>query len=274
MKKLITTVILAAAFIACDSTGKVQRTDKLENNDQKMGYAYGMNVGDQVKNYSENAEEGKELDYAEVERGLLDYLKMNDKKRNSYATGQNIGQSFSTFIENQNLEGVVDMNIMAQGLIDYLKGGETLFSNDSIRPFMDEYIRNRAMAEQQKNLDAGQKFLEDKKKDSKIQITGSGLLYEVIQEGEGESPTIDSQVTVNYIGKTIDGKTFDESKGEPVTFPLGGVIRGWQEGLQLMKPGAKYKFYIPAELAYGQYGSGPIGPNETLIFDVELISFE
>jgi FKBP-type peptidyl-prolyl cis-trans isomerase len=166
------------------------------------------------------------------------------------------------------------MNIMAQGLIDYLKGGETLFSNDSIRPFMDEYIRNRAMAEQQKNLDAGQKFLEDKKKDSKIQVTESGLLYEVIQEGEGESPTIDSQVTVNYIGKTIDGKTFDESKGEPVTFPLGGVIRGWQEGLQLMKPGAKYKFYIPAELAYGQYGSGPIGPNETLIFDVELISFE
>ena len=76
MRKLITTVILAAAFIACDSTGKVQRTDKLENNDQKMGYAYGMNVGDQVKNYSENAEEGKELDYAEVERGLLDYLKI------------------------------------------------------------------------------------------------------------------------------------------------------------------------------------------------------
>lgn len=274
MRKIITTVIVAAFFVACDSTAKVKRTDKLESDDQKMGYAYGMNIGEQVKKYSESLDEGKQLDFAEIEKGLYDYLNMDEKKKVSYATGQNIGQSFTSFLENQELEGVVDMEIMAQGLMDYLKENEMLFSNDSVRSFMDQYIRDKAVERQQKNLTTGQNFIEEKQKEANVIATESGLLYEVIKEGEGGSPTIDSRVTVHYVGKTIDGKTFDESKEEPVSFPLSGVIKGWQEGLQLMSPGAKYKFYIPAELAYGEYGSGPIGPNETLIFDVELISFE
>jgi FKBP-type peptidyl-prolyl cis-trans isomerase FkpA len=125
------------------------------------------------------------------------------------------------------------------------------------------------------NKAAGEKFLAENAKKPTVKTTASGLQYEVLTEGKGTTkPTASSNVTVHYRGTNIEGKEFDSSysRGEPTSFPLSGVIPGWTEGVQLMTEGAKYKFYIPSNLAYGENGAGgAIGPNETLIFEVELI---
>lgn len=121
------------------------------------------------------------------------------------------------------------------------------------------------------------RFLDQNKEREGVKVTKSGLQYEVIKEGSGQSPKPESSVTVNYEGKLINGTVFDSSykRGQPATFGVSQVIAGWTEGLQLMKPGAIYNFYIPAKLAYGSQGAGDlIGPNECLIFKVELISVQ
>ena len=127
------------------------------------------------------------------------------------------------------------------------------------------------------NKAAGEAFLAENAKKTTIVSTASGLQYEIIEQGEGTSPSATDNVTVHYKGTTIDGTVFDSSydRGTPATFPLNRVIAGWTEGLQLMKEGAKYRFYIPSELAYGERGAGKdIGPNSALIFDVELIKVQ
>lgn len=130
----------------------------------------------------------------------------------------------------------------------------------------------------EENKAAGIAFLAANAKKSNIVTTNSGLQYEVLAAGTGtKSPSATDNVTVHYKGTSIDGKEFDSSysRGEPATFPLNGVIPGWTEGVQLMKEGAKYRFYIPSELAYGERGAGrTIGPNSALIFDVELIKIQ
>ncbi|HLV23472.1 MAG TPA: FKBP-type peptidyl-prolyl cis-trans isomerase [Moheibacter sp.] len=277
MKKIITTVILAAVVVSCNQSGSsMGAIDKLENKDQKAGYAYGMSIGEQVQNYSASLKEDS-LNYAELEKGILDYLKADKKTRDSYSTGQQIGKNIQDFIKMQKLEGVVEEKYIVQGLMDVVKKKDALFAKDSIDGFMRQYMQDNVTRLQTANLEKGNKFLEEKKKDSKVKATESGLLYEVVSEGTGEAPNENSIVEVNYSGKTVDGKEFDASKkDEPAKFPLRNVIQGWKEGLQLMKVGSKYKFYIPANLAYGEFGdpSGKIGPNEVLIFDVELVSAE
>lgn len=128
------------------------------------------------------------------------------------------------------------------------------------------------------NKAAGAAFLAENTKKANIVTTASGLQYEVLTPGKGKaSPSATSNVTVHYKGTTLDGKEFDSSysRGEPATFPLNRVIPGWTEGVQLMKEGAKYRFFIPSELAYGEQGAGrDIGPNATLIFDIELIKIQ
>jgi FKBP-type peptidyl-prolyl cis-trans isomerase len=124
------------------------------------------------------------------------------------------------------------------------------------------------------NQAAGLAFLAENAKKEGVSTTPSGLQYEILTEGTGARPSATDKVTVHYQGTTIDGKEFDSSykRGESISFPLNGVIAGWTEGLQLMQEGAKYRLYIPSELAYGANGAGSdIGPNSTLIFDVELI---
>ena len=135
---------------------------------------------------------------------------------------------------------------------------------------------NMSVAEQ--NARAATRYLEEARQLDGIQVTGSGLMYQVIEDGEGDKPNAASMVTVHYEGTFPDGEVFDSSvaRGTPATFPLSRVIPGWTEGVQLMSPGAKYKFHIPPSLAYGATGTpgGPIGPNQALVFTVELISFE
>jgi len=130
----------------------------------------------------------------------------------------------------------------------------------------------------EENKAAGLAFLTANAKKSNIVTTASGLQYQILTAGTGnKSPSATDSVTVHYKGATLDGEEFDSSysRGEPATFPLNQVIPGWTEGVQLMKEGAKYRFYIPSELAYGENGAGRlIGPNATLIFDVELIKIQ
>jgi FKBP-type peptidyl-prolyl cis-trans isomerase FkpA len=129
----------------------------------------------------------------------------------------------------------------------------------------------------EENKAAGEAFLAENAKKPNITMTASGLQYEILKKGEGATPSATDNVTVHYKGTTIDGNEFDSSysRGEPATFPLNRVIPGWTEGVQLMQEGAKYRFYIPSELAYGAHGAGRlIGPNSTLIFDVELIKIQ
>ena len=124
------------------------------------------------------------------------------------------------------------------------------------------------------NTKIGEAFLAENAKKSGVITQASGLQYQVLQQGSGKSPATKSKVSVNYEGRLIDGTVFDSSfaRGEAVEFPVNQVIQGWTEGLQLMKEGAKYRFFIPAKLAYGEIGAGDsIGPNSTLIFDVELL---
>lgn len=128
----------------------------------------------------------------------------------------------------------------------------------------------------EENKAAGESFLAENTKKDNIVTTASGLQYEILTEGEGPSPSSTTSVTVHYKGTTLDGKEFDSSysRNAPATFPLNRVIAGWTEGLQLMNVGAKYRFFIPSELAYGQRGAGAdIGPNAALIFEVELLKF-
>lgn len=198
-----------------------------------------------------------------------------DSEKVSYVLGQNVGSSL------KQLETEIDLAAFTQGLRDTLEGRQPLLSEEEAEQVMqafsikrqEEYQR-KADELSEKNQTEGQEFLEQNKSKAGVKTTASGLQYEVLQEGSGPQPKATDEVTVHYRGMLIDGKEFDSSykRGEPTTFPLNRVIPGWTEGVQLMKVGSKYKFYIPPQLAYGERGAGDvIGPNATLIFEVELI---
>ncbi len=198
------------------------------------------------------------------------------KSRISYTIGVNIGQDFKT----QKMD--VDTDVLLMGLKDSLAGKELRLTEEEmvaeIQTFQQE-MQAKMAAEMEsmvaKNQTEGETFLAENAKQEGVVVTESGLQYKVIEAGEGDSPGAADVATVHYRGTLIDGTQFDSSydRGQPATFPVGGVIAGWTEALQLMKPGAKWQLVIPAELAYGERGAGQdIGPNATLIFDVELVS--
>jgi len=200
------------------------------------------------------------------------------KNRISYTIGVNIGQDFKS----QNMD--VDPDLLLMGLKDTLSGKELQLTEEEmvqeIQNFQQEMQAKMAAEMEEKaaeNKASGEAFLAENAKQEGVVVTESGLQYKIIEPGQGDSPGPADVATVHYRGTLIDGTQFDSSydRGQPASFPVGGVIAGWSEALQLMKPGAKWQLSIPAELAYGERGAGQdIGPNSTLLFDVELISVE
>lgn len=206
-------------------------------------------------------------------------LELKDQKdKVSYSIGINIGNN----LKRQSVE--VNPDILLQGIKDVLSGGKTLMTDKEVAETMMNF-QKELMAKQQarmkdlgeKNKKEGEAFLAENKKKEGVISLPSGLQYKIIKEGEGKTPTANDTVTVHYRGTLIDGKEFDSSytRGQPVSFPVKGVIPGFSEALQLMKPGSKWQLFIPSNLAYGERGPGEeIGPNATLIFDIELISIK
>jgi len=192
----------------------------------------------------------------------------------SYAVGLQIGQSMLQ----GGLDSTTNIDLVAKAIYDVLNNKKPLFGGDTLTSVIMKHFNPQAYTMMKDNETKGKKFFEENAKKPGVKTTASGLQYEVITEGTGPKPKASDEVTVDYIGSLLDGTEFDSSikRGKPASFPLNGVIPGWTEGLQLMSVGSKYKLYIPGKLAYGAQGQqqAGIGPNETLVFDVELKSID
>jgi FKBP-type peptidyl-prolyl cis-trans isomerase FklB len=194
----------------------------------------------------------------------------DQKDKVSYSIGMQIGFNLSR----QNVQ--VNADVLSAGIKDAIAGKPQL-TPDQVKEIMAAFekdMEQKQKAAGEKNAAEGTKFLEENKKKEGVKATASGLQYKAIKEGAGAQPKATDTVTVNYRGTTISGTEFDSSykRGQPATFPLNGVIKGWTEALQLMKVGSKYQLFIPPTLAYGERAVGPeIPPNSTLIFEVELL---
>jgi FKBP-type peptidyl-prolyl cis-trans isomerase FkpA len=200
-----------------------------------------------------------------------------DRQKISYMVGMDIGRGLTQIKDD------IDIKVVEQALEATLKGEKTTMTQEEALQVRQAYMQQmqaKRVTEQkaaaEKNKTEGTAFLAKNKSKSGVKTTASGLQYEVEKEGTGPKPKATDTVKVNYLGTKIDGTKFDSSydRGQPATFPLNGVIKGWSEGLQLMPVGSKYKLYVPADLAYGENAPGPIGPNATLIFEVELVGIE
>ena len=193
----------------------------------------------------------------------------DQKDKVSYSIGMQIGFNLGR----QKVD--VNPDILAAGIKDAIAGKPQL-TPDQTKDIMAQFEKDMEQKQKEvgeKNKTEGTKYLEENKKKAGVKTTASGLQYKVVKDGTGAQPKATDMVTVNYRGTLIDGTEFDSSykRGQPATFPVNGVIKGWTEALQLMKQGSKYQLFIPSTLAYGERAMGPdIGPNSTLIFEVEL----
>ena len=212
-------------------------------------------------------------------------LETQDDRR-SYSLGVDFGHNVQQILEQQGIE--VNPDVFAHGINDVLLAKGTQIEQAEIQEILDQF-RKELMASQEEqrtvqqadakqageaNRQAGEAFLAENKVKEGVKTLPSGLQYRVITEGTGKTPTATNTVLCHYRGRLIDGKEFDSSysRGEPTEFPVNRVIAGWTEALQLMKEGGKWELYVPSELAYGERGAGrDIGPNATLIFEVELV---
>ncbi len=199
---------------------------------------------------------------------------ITEKDRISYSIGLNIGKNFKA----QSLD--IDSKTMMKGIEDGFKGNKSLMTDQEMAKTMND-LRTKMMEAKKKQMAAmavdGEKFLAKNKKRKGVVTLPSGLQYEITRAGKGAKPKLEDTVVTNYHGTLINGDVFDSSyqRGKPATFPVKGVIAGWTEALQLMKTGAKWKLFVPSNLAYGARGAGgKIGPNATLVFDIELLEIK
>ncbi|MDQ6655303.1 MAG: FKBP-type peptidyl-prolyl cis-trans isomerase [Verrucomicrobiota bacterium] len=200
----------------------------------------------------------------------------DEKDKVSYSIGLDIGNTF----KKQSMD--INPDVLMAGMRDAMSGNKPAMNEEQVKETMTSF--SKTMMEKQaatqkeaaaKNAEEGEKFLAENKTKEGVKTTPSGLQYKVLQEGSGASPKETDTVVTNYRGTLINGTEFDSSykRGEPASFPVNRVIKGWTEALQMMKPGSKYQLFVPASLAYGERGAGgEIGPNQTLIFEVELLN--
>lgn len=203
---------------------------------------------------------------------------MSDKDSVSYVIGTNMSRSLL------DIKDEINQDMLLRGLQDNLEGKPLLIPEENMKAIMQDFAvklqKKQAQKDQvvaKKNLEEGTKFLAKNSKKKGVKKTESGLQYMVINKGDGPIPAQTDTVEVNYIGTTIDGTEFDSSykRGEPATFPVNGVIKGWSEAIPLMNVGSKYKLFVPSELAYGERRVSPIiGPNQVLVFEVELLGIK
>lgn len=200
-----------------------------------------------------------------------------DKEKQSYAIGMSLGRR----LHSQPVD--VDPSLVARGLRDELLGNKTLLTDDQAEATLtalQAQLRQKSIEQREalaaSNAKVGEAFLAANKTRAGVQVLPDGLQYKVLTQGTGPKPVASDTVVCNYRGTLVNGTEFDSSykRGEPLTIPVSGVIQGWTEALQLMPVGSKWEIYIPAGLAYGAEGKGPIGPNETLVFEVELLSIK
>ena len=195
----------------------------------------------------------------------------DQKDKASYSIGLNVGYT----LKRQNLD--LNTDTFMAGFKDAFGGKKPLLTEQEVKDVMMAFEKDMQQKQEEagkKSAAEGEKFLAANKTKEGVKTTASGLQYKVIKEGTGAQPKASDTVTVNYRGTLVDGTEFDSSykRGQPATFPVSGVIKGWTEALQLMKAGSKYQLFIPASLGYGDRGTGrDIGPNSTLIFEVELL---
>ena len=186
----------------------------------------------------------------------------------SYAIGVNMGYN----IKNSKID---DLNVLAvaNGLSDVREAKKDMMTAEKSMEVIQKYLAKQQQKLGQKNLEEGKKFLEENAKKEGVVADTSGIQYKILQDGTGPLPKETDVVKVNYKGTLIDGTEFDSSykRNEPAQFPLNGVIRGWSLGISKMKVGTKFMLWIPAKLAYGERGGGPIGPNQILIFEIEFL---
>ena len=207
---------------------------------------------------------------------LTTNIKMSAQKLNneidsvSYSLGVNIGENIKTQFPD------IDLKNFEAAIKDVLDDNKKpIISGADAQKTIQEYFTKQQAKASESVVEEGRKFLAENSKKENVVTLESGLQYEVIKPGEGAKPTLNDQVTTHYHGTLIDGTVFDSSveRGEPASFPVSGVIKGWTEALQLMNVGSKWRLFVPYDLAYGERGAGPkIGPFTTLIFEVELIS--
>lgn len=195
----------------------------------------------------------------------------------AYAIGVDLGNNIRKNLPTAPGGKELSMDIILQAFATVMKGDSGMIASAKAGAITQSYFMKAQAMEGTKNKEEGKKFLADNGKRSGVVTTASGLQYEVLKAGNGPKPTAESTVKVHYHGTNIDGTVFDSSvdRGEPVTFGVGQVIKGWTEALQLMPVGSKWKLFIPSELAYGEQAAGPkIKPNSVLVFEVELLGIE